>query len=225
MSKVTRHTMKRVVSALEESYFTFTGFAVDFPDDGAKYLVITFLDDDSFFFSVEPSTRYTDGYAVQYAPGSVTRVSHYTTQAFDSCLESIDKWCDNIREELIAGHPLFSEFQQLRESVKQTIDERFKDATESFGPEELEKLRVDLDELAARFQDLQDKNAITEQDLEAIKDTVEELKADAQYFPKKTWYRTAGSKFVNLVSSILSSKPAQKLLQESTRKLLGLPGE
>lgn len=226
MSKLTRSAMKRVISALEQSHFTSAGFAVDFPDGGEQYVVITFLDDDSFFFKIgSDEENYRGKFKVSYVPGTVIIASEYSTSDFDQCVKSIDKWSQNVREEIVSAHPLFSEFEELRESVRRTIDERFEDETATFDPEEIEKLQHDLDDLAGKFQLLQDKSAITAEELNAIKRTVEELKSDAHHFPKKVWYRTAGNNFVKLIGSILDSKSGQKLLQEGTRNLLDLPGE
>lgn len=55
------------------------------------------------------------------------------------------------------------------------------------------------------------------------KQTINTLKRDAQYFKKKTWYRTAGNRISLLMAKIITSETGKELLKEGTLKLLEGP--
>jgi len=223
MPLLTKQAMKLITSTLEKSYFTSAGFDVTFYDEGSDYVNITFLDDNSYYLSIACGPASDISFDLSYSPGTVMARTTLYTSSFDECITSISNWCKTIRKEIIADNPLYPEFEELRNSIKKTIDEKFNNATETFAPDELELLKQEMDELAGKFQDLQKRNKITEEELAEIKQTINTLKRDAQYFKKKTWYRTAGNRISLLMAKIITSETGKELLKEGTLKLLEGP--
>jgi hypothetical protein len=219
--RLSNHAIRRILETLDDTDFTAGAFRTEFPESGTTHAEIYFVDGD-FHFLLGVSEDKPEPYVVQYIPGEVLRTARHSFSGFAPCIGEIRKWANNIRHELIAAHPLYSEFEELKKAVNETVDRKFKDATETFSSEELADLQAKLDELFGKFQELADSSAITAEELASLKETVDALKRDAAHFPKKTWYRAAGNGLLKLLSSIVKSKPAQKILEQGTRKLLGM---
>jgi len=222
MPQITNHNIKKMQKALDETYFTAASFNANFPDAGNTFAQIRFIDNTNYVFTF---SEYRSQYKVEYTPASVKWTSTFATNDFDDVIKSLGKWAENIRNEIIASTPFYQEFENLKEVLNKTIDERFANSAETFTREEIEALRVQLNLLTEQFEALHNKHAITEKELAKIKETVENLKEDVKHFPKKSWYRSASQTLLNLASKIASSKVSQEMLEAGARKLLGLPGQ
>lgn len=105
------------------------------------------------------------------------------------------------------------------------LDEKFADLDSTLSKEEIEHLKQSLDSLYVKFEELQQENAITKDELSKIKTALEELKIDTEKFPKKAWYRAAGNNIFKFTSKLMSSPVGQKIIEEGTRKLLEPPSQ
>ncbi len=105
--------------------------------------------------------------------------------------------------------------------VNERLEEHIKDKSVHFDANEIESLREMLANLEQKFET---ELKISKEQLEQVKSELEKLKQDLDVFSKKTWWRTAGNKIINMTSQFISSKEGHQLLADSIKKLLS-PGE
>ena len=92
-----------------------------------------------------------------------------------------------------------------------------------FGPPPpRDELRKKFKELESRVVKLEQDKIITETQLKAFQDGVWQISSDVEYYPKKTWLKTAPNKLVQLVVAIGKSSEGRKIIADGARKLLGL---
>jgi hypothetical protein len=220
--QITKNCLSQLYEKLDESCFTINGFRVNTPDKGDVMFEILFLDNREYVFSFL-NPQHASSYKISYCPGRIHYKVSSNIESFERCLEEMDSWFANIKNEIIASHPLYNEFEMLKTRLNEFIEERYTKADETFSTAEINELKSMLDNLTCQFQELQEKNAMTEKELEIVKQTVDELKKNVDFFPKKTWFRSAGNKLLQLVAKTHGSGTGQKLLTESARSLVGIP--
>ncbi len=216
---LTKSTIKRLLDALEDSYFTTAGFSIEFPEEGEIYALIKFRDNPEYLFRFSHK-NYTHSYTVSYQPGTILKSTVYSTDKLSEVLKSVGVWTESIKEELRTLNPFFDEMKDLRKEFNEKLDAAIEDGKSQFTKEELDALKDKFDDLNEKFTELHIKNEVTEEELEKVKRTLDELTQDAKSFPKKVWYRTAGAKFIKLTSKVLSSKQGQTLLDHGADKLI-----
>jgi hypothetical protein len=222
MKLLTNHAIQRITEALDEGYFTVAGFHLKFPEEGDLYCDVRFRDNNEFYFTVQK--RYQSAFSVEYSPGSFTRTQTFNTDDFDDCCRGLVRWSECIRRDIIASNPVYFEFEEFKKDLNEQIEERFKNSMERFTESDLTELKEKFDDLGARLNELHQKNELNEQQLKSIKETLNALVCDANRIPKKTWYRAAANRITNLMCKVVASQGGQRLLEESARKLLNLPG-
>jgi chaperonin cofactor prefoldin len=216
MSRITRASIIKIHEALDNSYFTSASFNVVYPDSGDIFVRITFIDKEDYYFNYLPSAN-----TVKYSPGPLLSVTSVGGVGFDTFIAHISSWINYIRSELLAiNNYIFKELNELQDSFNKAINDTFVDVTSVFSREEIDHLKRSLDALSDKFQALSDDNTITKDELSKIKTTLEGLKADAENFPKKSWYRTVGNTIFKFTGKFMSSPAGQKIIEEGTMKLL-----
>jgi sugar-specific transcriptional regulator TrmB len=214
----------KIYDVLEKSPFTVSDFVVDLPEkDGEQLLLIGFRHDQRFAF--ELNQRFTeDGYvySVTMAPGEFKKTEEEVVQSLSAVPDFIKAWARNVRDELRASIPIYSELDEIRELIEKHISENVKEPESRFSAAEVDDLRSKLDMLAARFDELQQRNEITEQQLNRLNQELTSLKSNLSSFPKGTWYKTAGAKLYATVNAIITSKESRQILAQQAKKALGL---
>ncbi|MDD2541937.1 MAG: hypothetical protein PHH28_12965 [Desulfuromonadaceae bacterium] len=220
MALLTRRSITRISDVLDKSCFTSAAFELVTPDAGDYLASIKFFDRPDYEFNIR---SVNSGFTVQYMPGNVVNSVYVKQDTFDICLTSLHEWTNNIKAELLSSNPLFNEFEELKKTLNDAIDQKYSTSYESFTKEELNTLKNDFELLNSRFSELHEKSVITDQELTKIKKTMDELLAEANSFPKKVWYRTYGNNMLKLLTNTISSPTGQKILEEGARKLLDIP--
>jgi hypothetical protein len=218
MPQITNTRIKQVIEALDKSYFTVASFSVNFPDQGNKLVVISFLDNEKFIFNL--SVNYQDVFTANYTLGDVKTTTQVEFEDFDKGFSFIKTWAENIKDELIASNPFYDELQNLKDEFNEKLNQHIKDPKQHFSKQETEELNAKLDDLEKKFEQLKEEQVITTQELRAAQKTLEELKNDLTQLPKKTWYRTAGNKIIEIAAKAIKSEQGRKLLEKVSEKLL-----
>ena len=228
MANLRKGIQRKIFEILDESYFTSSGFRVTFPSENNICTSIKFQDNNEYSFEI--TDTYTTGdvrgkliqqYSVDRKPGEYTDIDNLKTKDFDECLEYLRDWLKIVEEELRSIHPLVGDVEDLRREFNERLEEHIKDKSVHFDANEIESLREMLANLEQKFET---ELKISKEQLEQVKSELKKLKQDLDVFSKKTWWRTAGNRIINMTSQFISSKEGHQLLADSIKKLLS-PGE
>jgi chromosome segregation ATPase len=120
----------------------------------------------------------------------------------------------------ISSVDINNEFQKLREEINKKIDEIGLNGTESFSEKEKESWYSKLDELYTQINELKKEHDLTKQELNQIKREIESAKKDMSVYPKKTWLKIFGQKFVTIFTRFHKSDAAKEIAKETTKTFL-----
>ena len=252
MANLRKGIKRKIFEVLDESYFTSSGYAVTFPSEDNVYIHIWFQDNNEYYFIIVKDNgikelnirrilqkRYATlidkgfeydemnlekvqkQYHVGKKPGKYMDIDNLKTDDFDKCLEYLRDWLKTVEEELRSIHPLVGDIEDLRREFNERLEEHIKDKSVHFEANEIESLREMLANLEQKFET---ELKISKEQLEQVKSELKKLKQDLDVFPKKTWWRTAGNRIINMIDQFASSKEGRQLAVESVKKFLS-PGE
>ena len=215
-----RLTIKhKFLEKLDATCFTSDDFDVVFGDDsqGQRLIDITFKHDESFVFQVKKEGRY---FFISMKPGQIAEQEQEVVSSLAKVIEVLPIWAMEVRNEMKAGGSIYDEIDTLRELIAERLGAQSDD--EEFSVEEINELKRKFTELENRVIELEKDKVITEKQLTEFKSGIEQVSDDIEYYPKKTWLKTAPNKLVKLVVAIGKSKEGRKLIADGARKLLGL---
>lgn len=220
MGKLRKTVQREVLDELDSSIYTSEDFSVVFgdPDNQENLISITFQHDKNYKFYVSKTGSY---YSVTRTPGQITEEEVSYFDHFKDTLDIIQSWCGEIRNELKAGAPIYSEVDKLRELIEGHISSE-NDSNEEFSVEEINNLRQKFEELQERVEQLEKDKIITETQLNEFSSGLKQINEDIEYYPKDTWVKTASNKLVKIILAIGKSKEGRKIISGGAKKLLGL---
>jgi len=223
MKNLRPSTIKRMYTILDETYFTKNNFDVDFKSGKSDNIIlkITFVPEPSYYYVIKDQVQYQGRFIVEQAPSPYfLQGDQQVRDNFDSCLNGITEWANRILEDYRQGSPIFDELDELRKSFEEKISAHIANGTAHFDEEEKKKLQQKMDELVSKFQELQQKNEITEKQLGDITTNLERLSKDLETFPKVAWYRTAGSRIFQIIKNFAKSKEGRELIASTVKGFL-----
>jgi len=222
MGKLNRRAKQQVYEALDKSEFSYADFEVSYPEEDGLLAFVKFIPEPSYQLQFrEPSTQTGNKFLLSYSPGSFMEVGEVRADNFIEAVRGLATWCSNIRADLRADSPWINELDDLRASFEEAIRKHVSDPEKHFTREEAAALQARLDDLISKFEQLHERNAITEDQLKLVKDELDQIKANTTSFKKATFFKTAGNKLFSLMMKVAGSKPAQEALVEATRHALG----
>lgn len=241
MSQLTLSAVKQVQDALSKSSFSLTDFGIQLPDKGDLLLTVEFRHKEGYKFQIiesrerskvktsmgaggfGPVREETSEYIVMYTletPGSFKLRDRAEIDDFSAALDRIPGWCEHIQENLSVAPLAKDTFEELSASLEEQLDEQGWSDDERFTKEEIERLTNKLQDLAGRFEKLQEQNSVTQEQVDQIKKQLAELGKNASRFPKRIWGKVAGNKLIEIVMSFLKSKEGRDLFIESIKRLI-----
>ncbi|EEF57715.1 hypothetical protein [Pedosphaera parvula] len=213
---ITKTALRKIYDSLDASFFSAASFRIDTPQKEV-FARIHYLDNDSYYFLFYEK----DGnMSVQFSPGELKNVHTERIHGLDGCIDKISDWCVYIQRELKTGNPFYDELEKVKAEFAEKLNNHFSDATAHFSSEEAAQLHSRFDELLQKFGELKKQNGINEEELRKVKETVATLQRAIEEVPKKTWYRSAGNKLMDLSKKFLQSKQGQQLIANVGEKLL-----
>lgn len=234
MPKLRQTIISQIYSALENSDFSPRDFKVDL-EVSESLAHIVFLPKPKYEFSIAEKdfaarsvfdiTRQTPPdirLVTIESPGEYKIKDTKQQDSIEQCISRIANWCENIVQDLAARVPVAEELDEFEIEIERRINESAGDADEKFSEPEMVALSKKLDGLAAKFEELERAKTITENELAEIKAELQKMKGTLPVYPKSTWYKTAGHKFLDVTKRILKTKEGRELLVASAKKLLGL---
>lgn len=163
-----------------------------------------------------------DGYIVTVSPGRHETEERIQLDSPSKIADQVLARTKNIRDELRATIPVYSELDSLRETVEKHVREHVDHPEQPFSQEEAGELRVKLDDLMAKFQEMQERHELTEKEVNRLNQEIDSIKTNLSGYPKGTWYKTAANKIWTAVSKVGTSKESRQVLAKAAQNLLGL---
>lgn len=209
----------QIWAAIEKSPFTVADFDVKFDEDD-ELLRIVFRYDKNYFLAI--TEDYKRQLYSQESPGEHRKLERYALSDHGEIPTRIGAWSKNVRDELRSTIPVYGDLDELKETLEAFIKGNVKDPDSTFTPSEADILRQKLDELSARFEEMQQRNQLTEQELNKLNQEIASIKVNLSSYPKGTWYKTAANKLWTTANKIVTSKESRQLLADAAKKMLGL---
>lgn len=215
-----RKTIQREVKdILDSSIFTADDFEVKFGDaDQYENLVeIMFIANANYSYTI---TQLSRELRVTRKPGDFQEEERALYPSLPPALEGIHQWCKDVRNELKASLPLYNEVDKLRSVIEEHI--KGDGDADEFSAEEIFALRKKFEDLEDRVSKLEKDKVITGTQMAEFRTGITQVKEDLEFYPRKTWIRTATNKLVKIVMTIGKSKEGRKMIADGARKLIGL---
>lgn len=215
-------TKRRVLATLEKSHFTAASYEIQYSIEASEFLRITFLPNKNFYFE---ATERFGSFRSEESPGILKLDSEtFDHKTLDECLKAIAPWSARILEEYRTLNPIVDEFETLKRSIAEQIEQHVADESTHFTREEADAICAKLDELVAKLAELTDKSTDQERQLRDAQNELKTLKGDLELFPRGVWLRMAGGKVVGLIKKVATSKESRELALAAAKKLLQLDG-
>lgn len=221
MGKLRKTIQREIYDILDSSIFTSNDFDVVFgnPDSNQYLIIITFKHNNIYSYKI---AKFQYDYQLTRTPGDIEEEEHSRYNSYEEAISYISQWCNEVRNELKAEQPIYNEIDSLRKMIEENIIINNNSNETEFSVEEINDLQQKFEDLQARVEELEKNKIITESQSTNIKDGLQRVKEDIEYYPKDTWIKTASNKVVDLFVSVGKSKEGRKVLAEGGKKLLGL---
>lgn len=208
-----------VWSAIERSPFSPADFEV--VTEGRDFLLkITFRHNTAYVLTL--SKGGSNSCMVFVSPGAHETQEHIPIENASKVPAQVLAWTRNIRDELRTVMPVYSELEELRETIERHVMEHVENPHQNFSQEESDALRTKLDDLMIKFQEMQERHELTQQEVNRLNEEISSIKVNLGGYPKGTWYKTAANKLWLAVGKVGTSKESREVLAKAAQKLLGL---
>lgn len=217
MSQFRGKVIESIRNTLGKSTFGTSNFEISSPNDGVTLSVITFKPRDEFRFVIN-TPHDGHGFNLIYVPGIVMSEEATHIDKFDSVHLHLIQWGARINEELKSMHPIYDDFEELKKTFEDNLNENIENEYITFNNSEIEDLKEKIDDLYNKFE----KQDILEDELERIKKELESMKDDLSNYTKKMWYKIAGNKFFDICGRLLLTKEGIQFAKTAVTGLLGM---
>lgn len=232
MTLLKQSFIQSISRALDNEYFSYADFDVQFPDSGNALALISFAHSKKYYFKIHEGSKFR-GIAALTAPhkdeivpittespGDYKSVEQHYHDSFESCVYRISSWCKNIRDDLRVTTPIFKEIDDLKQQFEEHIKDHIENPEEPISSSEIEAISARFDALYAKFEELKEKHEITEAQLQGIQKDFKIIKDNASIYPKGLWANLTTNRLVSLLKKIAISPEGRKLMYEGAKKLL-----
>jgi len=236
MSKLKNSIITQILDNLEYGDFCLEDFETQFPSDSTILAQITFKALPKYNFildetysggvmgSVLAATGQGSGKKVIRTierPGEYKNNESQIHDGINSAISSVSKWVGNIREDLVNSKAAVrSTIDELTEEFQKGIDENLSDQEAFFDENERDDLEAKLDDLLARVTELESKLDFSSKDSKKLQSVIDKGKSDLKFYPKGVWYKTTGTKLLEVMKGIMKSKEGREILTGMAQKFL-----
>lgn len=234
MPKLKNAVITKILSRLDNGEFCQEDFLIDFPDTDVlakitfrsmtKYsFIIDETDVSSLIpFGVISSSNSSIKKEIRTIerPGSYKNSDSKTHENISDAIDRIYAWKVNVREDIIhSKRTIRKTLDSMNEEFQNSIDKNISDPENFFKPNEIEKLKVKLDELKTRVEGLKGKYGVSSDNIKTLESAIDKSKKDLKIYPKGIWYKTSGNKILKIMRMILNSKEGKRVLADIAKKL------
>lgn len=220
MKKLRETAKTEIIKSLDSHDFSSHNFEVAFEKDEDILVEINFLINPQFYFKIIENRGI---WKTHENPGNnfLEEEIYTNLRDYNSCKTRISSWLKRLSEEMKISHiNINAEFQRLRDEINQKIEELNLNGTEPFSEEEKESWSDKLDDLYRQINDLKDEHELTKQQLTHIKRDLDSAKQNMSVYPKKTWLKIFGQKFVTIFTKFHTSDAVKEIAKETTKTFL-----
>jgi hypothetical protein len=210
----------KIWSSIERSPFTPADFEVSFTGDYGVLLSIAFRHKPEYTLLVKED--WNGDVTAEVSPGEHKKTEKVSSVQLDKLPDMVSAWAKNVRDELRATIPVYSEVESLREALEQHIKDHVENPDQPFTEDEVGLLRTKLDELLTKFQEMQERSEITEQELNRLNREIASIRENLPSYPKNVWYKTAANRLLSAVGKVATSRESRQVLAQAAQRLLGL---
>ncbi|MGO4151763.1 hypothetical protein [Cupriavidus sp. YAF13] len=210
--------MAEIYAALVAGRFTLADFDVSVGTGGTNLLRITFLPQKAFELAVDDGSRLL----LRMSPGAHKETDLVALDSLAGVPKHITGWTRNIYAELRASLPVMGEIEELQKRLEAHLKSHVENPAEPFTVDEAAAMQQKLDAVIEDLARFRQRDEITQKQLDELVQEVERLKDELSYFPKGTWYRSAGSKLWTLLRGVATSKEGRELASDIARKAIGM---
>lgn len=219
MAQLRDSVINDVLDRLEGTRFGLGAYKVDFPDKGTTLFKITFLPDEKYFLELSSDRA---SIWLRMSPAEFKTSGAVSFDAIDDAVGYIGAWAATVGEELMARARKRVSIDEIVESIDLYINEKVSAADSGFEHQEIETLKARLSSLEERFKEFLDRDEITRQEYQSVKAAIDTASNDVSIYSKKVWYKTAMTKVLSTVKSIVVSKEGRELMLSAAKKTLSL---
>ena len=214
----------KILNTLDRTIFTSRGYQVDFNEEGKVkngLFEIFFLQDKSLHISLYRSDIYNKKWYTVEMPGEhVTAPERFDCESLEDVLTRIRLWSDRIISDYKSSRPIYDAFEEFRSDVYDRITKIEGENRVFFTRDEASSLIHRLNDVYSKFNDLQESNKITKDQLNSITNELTELKDSIEYLPRGVWYRAATNKVLGYLGRFSNSTEGRELVSSAVKGLL-----
>ncbi|HDR8947603.1 TPA: hypothetical protein QDA71_004642, partial [Burkholderia vietnamiensis] len=207
--------------ALDESSFTSADFEIT--TNNKVLLSVVFRANRRYNFTVQEEQAFIKrGIFARRTPGAERESDEVNVESLSYLPNMATEWTKYLRSELRAALPVYDELDALRQRVEEHIQEHVAEPDDRFSREEADELREKLRDLMTKFETLQERSELTDQQVKKLESQIEVLISDLNGFHRGTWYRTAANKIWSIITSVATSPEGRSLLTQAAQKAIGV---
>lgn len=235
MSQLKASTMKSIYEAVDNRIFSSDDFLLEFPKTGRILAKIKFVHNNDYYFHIAEVPKGKGIVATIAAlsddekvpatiecPGDYKREEENRFDSFDSCINRIPIWCENIRADLLTTFPVYMDLDDLKRQFDQHIQNHIQNPDDFVSQEEVAKINEKFDALYTEFVKLNEEHKITKGLLDEIKRDFDTIKSNATQYTKGMWANLAKNRIIQVIKKVAGSPEGRKLMYDGAKRLLGL---
>jgi len=221
--KIRSRVLENILDLLDDTIFTRHGFEILHSpniDSDLKILLSDYREfcaDIAYDSNRGPSQRW----AIVTKPGRVRVTETEYCESMDGVMVKIESWAYRLADEIKSR----TEANEIVKSFREHIDHALEDMVNPDSPFTDEEAKVWQEKLNDAYADLaamQEQLDVTDEELETLREKVDELSEAIGQFPKRMWVRSAGNTFSKFLGRVSSHVIAS--VTEGTIKALLPPG-
>jgi hypothetical protein len=222
MARLRMSVMADIEEKLSRSYFGRGSFGVTYPDNGNSYCVVGFLPLPGYQCKLADAGN---GFTVTYSPGRVRETEEVvlgTSQFGDLVVQ----WTERVKQDLLHPVTVDDELKEFTAKLEEELKAKSKSGNTKapFTAAEVADLTAKLEEMSTKLEALQQRQAITEAELQSLQEILNGAKRDLQSYPRGVWLRVTATRLWETTKAIITSPEGRQILSGELKKLIGLDG-
>ena len=224
MQRLRQVTIRDIRSQLDKSVLTAHAFDASFNDEKKNMVVrIVYKDHPAYFFEIIDYGPKL--WKIRKAPGLLfSDPEESNHDEFDDYIAELDQWLDRLFVEITFDAGKSSSFIELMRSNLEKTAESVPHPSQPFNDAEAAVWNKKLDEVMAKFEEMEKKNEIQRGELSKLRSEVEEIRKIMRTIPKKTWIRSVGNRVLSMAEQALT-RAGTEVAQDQIKKLISMIGE
>jgi hypothetical protein len=230
MAALRNKSIVMIEEALKSSKFTRHAFTInDSVETGNFCFEITFDHDKRYRFYC---TGGPGSWNLKQSPGDILFEDDAGIGGpFDNVVAAVRTWVRRLDEDIDLTDTWTPHCRAMKNELENFLVEHPEGVNERFSTDEVKAILDHLRQMEIAYEALLEKQEITEEEMERLRDTVEALRNELSYVTRGTWYRLLLHRNLDISEGLWKTPAVQQLaleagktlIQESVRSILRLP--